>query len=170
MYVVWVDHVPFKKKKVRPVIYPHYGVWHLTDTLEWLTDASVLISGSPRLRGQPLTDLDIVKVAHSSQKCGHAWSIWSSTRQRVRCPHIHHLPSRSEAFCFFRPWINHTFLPSSFRNALSSSCVQVWASLCWLTEWMSRWDHGCIIFLYSETLALPSSLAPLPPPRPLPHP
>lgn len=40
----------------------------------------------------------------------------------------------------------------------------MWSSL-WLTEWVNRWGHGCIIFsLYFETLALLSSLAPLPSP------
>lgn len=50
---------------------------------------------------------------------------------------IHNLPSRREAFCSTRPWINHTFIPSILSSIMHSLLsVSKYDYPCdWLTEW-----------------------------------
>lgn len=87
------------------------------------------------------------------------------------------LPSWIEAFCFTGPWINHTFHPSILSSIMH---FLYWVRMIilvteWVSEWMNEqmrpWLHPCPPPPpHSKTLAILSSLAPLPSPFPSPQP
>lgn len=59
---------------------------------------------------------------------------------------IHCLHSQREAFCFTGPWINHIFY-SSILSSIMHFFFWVRPSMIILvTDWVNRWDHGCMIF------------------------
>ena len=86
------------------------------------------------------------------------------------CITIHCLPSWRVAFCFTGPWINHIFHPSILSSIMHFFFWVRPSMIILVTDWVSEqmrpWLHH--FFLYSETLALLSSLAPLPSPLPPP--